>query len=136
MRPKTYTPLKRQHGLSYAGVLLIMSVAIFIGMFAFKVGPHYFEHWTVAKIAAELAEKPEVLKQSRSKVYKHINQAYQFNNLWGLKAEDTIVLTRDSNRGYVITVQYERRDTLFRNIDVVTRFDSSTDVDTSVADKK
>ncbi len=125
MRSNIYPQLKRQQGLGYTGILLLMSVGIFFGLFAFKVGPHYFEHWTVTKVAEDLAAKPEILKQPRSKVYKYINQAYRTNNLWDLKAEDTIKLTRDAKRGYLITVQYERRDTLFHNIDIVTSFDKS-----------
>lgn len=134
MRSNTFPQFKRQQGMSYTGALVILSVSIFIGMFAIKVGPHYFENWTVTKVADDLASKPEILKQSRSKVYQHINQAYRTNSLYDLQAEDTIKLKRDAKLGYVISVQYERRETLFHNIDIVTSFDSSpnTPLDTEL----
>ncbi len=122
MHYTTHRSFQRQRGLSFIGVMLIMSVAIFIGMFAFKVGPHYMQHWTVTSITKDLASQPEILKQSKSKVYKFVNQAYAHNNLWDLKAEDTIHLKREADVGYVVTVQYERRANLFRNVDVVTSF--------------
>lgn len=127
MGTRTYPQFGRQSGVGYTGMLLIMSVCIFIGMFAFKVGPHYFENWTVTAVAEDLEQKPELLKQSRSKVYAHINNAYRTNNLWDLKAEDTIKLTRDKKRGYIVEVQYERRAKLFHNIDIVTSFDTTSD---------
>lgn len=117
---------KRQLGLSMTGVMVIMSVSIFIGLFAFKVGPHYFENWTVVKIADDVAANPNLLKQPRSKVYNYIAQAYRTNNLWDLDPKETIKLKKDGKRGYIVTVQYEKRANLFHNIDVVTRFDQSS----------
>ncbi len=115
---------KHQRGMGMLSIFCLIAVALFLGMFAFKVAPHYMENWTVSKIASDVASNPELLKQPRGKVYKYIEQAYRMNNLWGLKPEDTIKLKKDGNQGYVVTVQYEKRDTLIRNIDVVTSFDT------------
>lgn len=125
MRSTAYRSLHRQRGISFTGVLVLLSCAVFIGLFAMKVGPHYLEHLTVTSITNDLVEKPELLKQSRSKVYEYINQGFRTNNLWDLKAEDTVTLKRDANKGYLVTVQYERRANLFRNIDVITSFHES-----------
>lgn len=119
--------MKQQKGMSYLGYLAILSAAIFIGLFAFKTGPNFFENWTVNKVVEDLSARPEVLKQSRSKVYQTINQAYRQNNLWDLKAEDTVLLQRDAKKGYAITVKYEKRTNLFSNIDLVMSFDSSSE---------
>lgn len=115
--------MNRQRGMGMLSMFAIVAVAVFVGLFAFKVGPHYMENWTVSKIASDVASNPELLKQPRSKVYSYINQAYRTNNLWDLSPQETIKLKKDGNRGYVVTVQYEKRDTLFRNVDVVTSFD-------------
>ena len=126
---KTAAGFKKQQGLGYTGYLLIMGLVVFVGMFAFRIGPNYFEHWTVEKVVEDLAAQPDLLKQPKSRVYAHLNQAYRQNNLWDLKAEDTIQLTRDAKLGYVIGVKYEKRDRLFHNIDVVTSFDSKVNGD-------
>ena len=116
--------LKHQRGMGMLSIFCIIAVALFIGMFAFKVAPHYMENWTVSKIASDVASNPELLQQPRSKVYSYIQQAYGMNNLWELKPEETIKLKKNGNKGYVVTVQYEKRDTLISNIDVVTSFDT------------
>lgn len=125
MRAQPYPSNRSQKGIGTTGILVLISLGIFVGLFAIKVGPHYFENWTVTKVAEDLAAKPEVLKQSRSKVYAHINSAYRTNNLWSLAAEDTIELTRDKKKGYIVTVNYERRAKLFHNISVVTSFNQA-----------
>ena len=115
---------KHQRGMGMLSIFCLIAVALFLGMFAFKVAPHYMENWTVSKIASDVASNPELLQQPRSKVYSYIQQAYGMNNLWELKPEETIKLKKNGNKGYVVTVQYEKRDTLISNIDVVTSFDT------------
>jgi len=114
--------LKHQRGMGMLTILVIMAISIFLGLFAFKVGPNYMESWTVSKIADDVAANPELMKQPRSKVYQYIHQAYRTNNLWDLKPEDTIKLKKDGKRGYIVSVEYEKRENLFSNIDVVTSF--------------
>lgn len=120
---------KKQQGLTFTVVLAIMSVLFFCALVGFKIGPHYMEYMTVKKIAVDLTRKEDVLKSTKSKVYKHIDQAYSTNNLWDLKAKDTIELQKDANKGYVVTVNYEKRINLISNIDVVTVFNNSVNAE-------
>lgn len=115
--------MRHQRGMGMLSVFVVIAVSLFLGLFAFKVGPNYMENWTVSKVASDVAANPDLLKQPRSKVYSYISQAYRTNNLWDLKPEDTIKLKKDGKRGYIVTVQYEKRDKLFSNIDLVTSFD-------------
>lgn len=129
MSSRKNTAYRSQRGLGLTGMLIVMAVAIFLGLFAFKVAPHYMENWTVMKIADDVAANPELLKKPRSKVYAYIDQAYRTNNLWDLDAKETIKLKKDGNKGYLVTVQYEKRAKLFHNIDLVTTFDTTTNAD-------
>lgn len=119
----SHPSIGRQRGIGLLSLFVIISVCIFLGLFAFKVGPNYLENWTVSKIAKDVASDPVLLKQPRSKVYNYISQAYRTNNLWDLNPEETIKLKKDGKRGYIVTVQYEKRDRFFSNIDIVTSFD-------------
>jgi len=115
----------RQRGMSMGMMLLVVAVAVFLGLFAFKVGPNYFENWTVQKIANDTATNAELMQsKSKSKIYSHLTKAYRTNSLWDLKPEDTIELVKNGNRGWNVHVKYEKRENLFSNIYVVTAFDS------------
>lgn len=109
-------------------VMLIMSVAIFLGLFVAKAGPAYFENWTVTKIADDIASNAELMRAPKSRIYSSIQEQYRHNNLWDLKAEDTITLKKDGKRGYLVTVDYEKRENLFSNIDLVMRFEKQAGV--------
>lgn len=114
-----------QRGMSMIQAMFLIAVFGFVGLFAFKVGPSYIEYLTVAKIADDVAANPELMKKPKGKVLTAIDKAYRTNNLWDLAAKDTILLEKDSNKGYVVKVQYEKRANLFSNIHVVTVFDKT-----------
>ena len=117
------TPRSRQRGLSMTALMAILGVAIFMGTFAFKVGPHYFENLTINKIVSDKMEDDSLRNAPRSKIYSALNQAYGMNNLYGMRAEDTVEIKKDKAGGYFMKVNYEKRANLFSNIDVVTRFE-------------
>jgi len=119
--------LKRQAGMSFLGIMLLVAVALFIGLFALKVVPSYIEFMTVSTIVEDTQTNAELMKSPKSKVMDSINAAYRQNNLWDLKAEDTIVLTKDRTMGYKVAVDYEKRANLFSNIYVVTEFKKDAD---------
>lgn len=114
--------VKRQNGLSMIAVIVILCVVVFFGMFAFKVGPNYMEYMTVKTIGDDIADNEELMKKPKSKVMFAIAQAYRANSLWGLKPDETFTLAKDGERGYIVTIDYEKRTNLFSNIDVVTKF--------------
>ena len=114
---------KRQKGLSFFGVLLIVTIAAFFGLFAFKVGPSYLEYMTVKSIGDDIANNADLMKQPKSKVMLALKQAYRANSLWELKPEESFVLTKDAAKGYIVKIDYEKRANLISNLYVVTKFD-------------
>lgn len=111
----------QQKGMSFPLILLMIGLVAFVGLFAVKVGPAYFEYMTVSKIIDETSQNATVMSQPKSKVLAHINKSYRTNNLWDLRAAETIVVKKDG-RSLVLDVDYEKRSQLFGNIHVVTVF--------------
>lgn len=119
---------QRQRGIGMVTVFIMLSVGIFLGIFAIKVVPQYLENWTVETIVQSAADDPDLLKQSKLRIYDKLNQSYRQNNLWDLKAEDTVVLEKiGRNKGYNIRVKYEKRTNFLHNIYLVTAFDTVPD---------
>lgn len=119
--------LKRQAGMSFIGVFALISMLLFIGLFALKVVPGYIEFMTVSSIVEETQTNAELMKSTKSNVLNSIDAAYRQNNLWDLKAKDTIKLTKDRLLGYKVEVEYEKRANLLSNIFVVTEFKKSAE---------
>ncbi len=115
--------LQRQAGMSMTMVLVVMSVVVFFATFGFKAGPAYFENWTVQKVVSQVAGDAQVMRGTRKGVFKKMNEMLGHNNIWSLKAEDIVVLTKVST-GYTAHLDYERRENLFSNIDLIMRFNT------------
>lgn len=123
-----YPGPQKQRGIGMMTVFFMLSIGIFLGIFAIKVIPEYLENWTVENIVQDAMEDPELLTQTKVRIYDHLNKAYRQNNLWDLKAEDTIVLEKvGRNKGYNLTVQYEKRTNFIHNIYLVTTFEKKAE---------
>jgi hypothetical protein len=120
---------QRQRGIGMLAVFIMLSIGIFLGIFAIKIVPQYLEHWTVKTIIQNAAEDPDFLKQTKGRIYTDLNKSYQQNNLWNLTAEDTVVLEKiGRNKGYSISVKYEKRANFIHNIYLVTAFEETPEI--------
>lgn len=117
----------KQNGMSMLLLLVVISVVSFFGIFAFKVLPNYMEYLTVKSIGNDIATDAELLKKPKSRVMKAIGQAFRSNSLYELKPEESFVLTKDGAKGFLVEINYEKRATLFSNLDIVTRFNHTYD---------
>lgn len=119
----------RMRGMSMTMIMLVMGVAIFFGMFAIKAGPVYMENLTVKSIIESTVADEELMRSSKSRVIVQLNQQFRMNNLWDLSAEDVVQVKKNSKGpGYELVLDYERRENLFGNIDLVMYFrDASVD---------
>ena len=111
-----------QRGFSLLAITVVITIAAFIGLFAFKVGPAYMEYMTVKSIGQDIVDNEALMKQPKSKVMSAIAQAYRANSLWELKPEESFTLQKSGTAGYIVTIDYEKRENLLSNIYVVTKF--------------
>lgn len=136
MTTRTYNRPQRQHGIGMVSVFVMLSIGLFLGLFALKIVPEYMENWTVKQIVEDTQANPEILKQTKGKIYNHLNQAYRQNNLWDLTAEDTIVLENQGRgKGYALKVKYEKRVPFIHNLHLVAAFDNAGDDQAPVAEE-
>ncbi|MFT4729248.1 MAG: hypothetical protein ACI9UN_003765 [Granulosicoccus sp.] len=120
---------QRQRGIGMLTVFIMLSIGIFLGIFAIKIVPQYLENWTVKTIVQNAAEDPSFLKQTKGRIYIDLNKSYRQNNLWNLTAEDTVVLEKvGRNKGYSISVKYEKRANFIHNIYLVTAFEETPEI--------
>ncbi|MFT6303838.1 MAG: hypothetical protein ACI9XK_004161 [Granulosicoccus sp.] len=121
---------QRQHGIGMVTVFVMLAIGIFLGIFAIKVVPQYIENWTVQSIVQDAVNDPDLLKQTKGRIYTHLNKAYRQNNLWDLKAEDSITLEKlGRDKGYKLLVKYERRANFIHNIYLVTAFEETPEIE-------
>jgi hypothetical protein len=121
MRPITRSAsCHRQRGLSMIGWLAVL-VLIAAGIsLTLKLLPHYIDFRTMQSVLRGLPAN-EVHTMSRPALFESIDRRFTINNLREFKIRDIIEVER-SRDATVLVVNYERREHLFFNIDVVINF--------------
>lgn len=116
--------IAKQRGVSLLGWILILIVVGFVASIAFKIIPHYMDNNTLDKLI--LATERDMATGKRinnvGDLYSHLDKGMQINNMHGLAARKVMEIRSDGPY-YLVHVNYERRETILKNIDLVLTFE-------------
>ena len=111
---------RKQRGMTMIGFLITLSVVMLFVYCGMKIIPMYTEYYSVKKALASLAAEPEITNTSKEKIrelfFKRLYMSYANN----VKPEAFKIESIDT--GYRLVVDYERREQLISNLDVVGKY--------------
>jgi C-terminal processing protease CtpA/Prc len=120
----TAPPLS-QKGLSFAGGLLALALVAFAVSVGLKVVPHYTDYWSVKKsIEAAMADKSILSVEA---LFTRVHKDMLINNIRDVDLDKALTV-RESAEGFKGTLQYEQRDPLIGNLDIVVKFNHEFNV--------
>lgn len=123
-RSRRQTTLRRrQRGMGFGGVMLIIVLVIFFANLAITMFPAYASFWQVQGIMDRLQEKPEVIAQGPRAIMTNLSSQLGINSIRDIGTQD-FKLERAPG-GINLLLDYEVRKHLFFNVDVVMAFDHS-----------
>lgn len=109
-----------QRGMTMLGFLITLSVVILFLYCGMKIVPMYIEYYSVKQALASIAEEPDSANASKEKLrelfFKRLYMSYA-NNV----KQDALKID-STDGGYNLLVDYERREQLIANLDVVGNF--------------
>lgn len=118
--------LKKQQGLGMLGWLVVLAVAGFFLLCAFKIIPLYAENrYVVSGLKALVEPGTKLEDMTTAEIKKKMGNFYMINNVRSKDAQN-IVVDRAANR-VVVKIDYEARVNLFYNLDVVVDFKNHLD---------
>ena len=115
--------LSRQRGISSAVVLMIALLLGLFFTFGLKVGPLYVNHNLITGLCQGLIDNGEANTLTVTEVRDRISSTLRINNITDFDLNS--ILMRKDNGEAIITVAYEKRVSLFANLDIVATFDES-----------
>lgn len=110
----------RQAGAVAIGTICIVLVVVATLSLALKVVPHYIDYLTIQSVIEQLPPA-EVAQMPRAQVFEALDKRFPINSLYGFKVRDIIKYERESDITKLI-LDYEKRENLFMNLDVVIKF--------------
>ncbi|MDA9003928.1 DUF4845 domain-containing protein [bacterium] len=118
--------IQKQAGLSSLAWLSIIIVAVFMGLFLFKVGGAYIDNAFVVSSLKKLGKSEDVNQLSPSKIKANILSQFTIDGVNDKDIRGAIKISKTS-KGKLITINYEKRTSFFRNIYLVVSFENELD---------
>lgn len=112
--------LRGQRGMSYWGLILIIAVFGFFLTCVSKMGPAYIDAHYVDEGLRSLSENANLRDMSRGEIKKELDRFFLINNVRG-EPTKAVQIIRGAD-SMLVSIDYELRQPLFYNVDVVMRF--------------
>ena len=112
--------LQGQRGMSYWGWMMVVAVFGFILTCVSKMGPAYIDAYYVDEGLKKLAENPSLRDMSRGQIKGELDRFFLINNVRG-QPTNAVQIIRGAD-SMLVSVDYELRQPLFYNVDVVMKF--------------
>lgn len=113
-----------QQGLSLIGIVAGLIAVAVVALVVMKIVPHYVDNRALERII--MAVENDLATSERVNTvgafHQHIAKGMQVNNINDLKSEDIMKITAEGGT-FAVDLNYERRESIFKNIDLVVKFE-------------
>jgi len=92
-----------------------------------KLAPLYLDHNTMSGVLDGMAAEDGLAGKRKADLQGMIEQRIKINNVRGFNVKDNIEIKRTKN-GTELVMDYEVRQNLFYNVDLVTYFDKTVEL--------
>ena len=116
-----------QKGLSLVGGLVMLVLAVFAISTAFKLVPHYLDYSQMKNIIEAVESNQGLGITTVSDFYSYVEKSMQLNSIRDIDLKQALRVTVENN-AFNARLNYEQREPLILNIDVVLKFDKQLSV--------
>lgn len=112
---------QKQSGMTMLGFLMVLCLVIFFAFCAMKIVPMYIEFYSVKQALKGLAEDQSLAGASKEKIREMYLRRLEMSYADHVKKMDAMKF-ESADGGVKMVVDYERRESLLANLDVVGKF--------------
>ncbi|GMQ83868.1 MAG: DUF4845 domain-containing protein [Gammaproteobacteria bacterium] len=115
-----------QKGMTAIGWLLVLSLIAFFTLITLRLVPAYLEFSKVSSVLESLKNEPGITRKTRGEILGLIRKRFDVNDVYQVDAKQVVV---KKDKGVLkVSINYERREHMVGNIDVVATFDKQVEV--------
>lgn len=116
--------MKRQRGMSFIGIVLILILVVFGALIGMRVTPAYIEYFAIKKAVNAIASSGELRGASAADVRRAFERRQNVDDFTAIGPQD-IEISKDGG-DVVISFAYEKRIPLFYNVSLLIDFAGSS----------
>ncbi|HKK05734.1 MAG TPA: DUF4845 domain-containing protein [Gammaproteobacteria bacterium] len=117
---------QHQKGVTAIGWILILALIACVVFFLLKLVPIYLDGFTVGDVVSSFKTDPDIGSKTPGQILREINKRLDINMIDDVKPDD-ISIDKGANL-MTIEIDYEVREHLVGNIDIVVHFDKRADI--------
>ena len=117
----------KQGGISATGFIIILLIIGFFTMIALKLLPVYFENFKIKSALESLKDESGISNKTNIEIGNIIAHRFIIENIDRVKS-DQVKIKRDRSK-IVIDLDYEVRDNLVANVDLVVTFKDKVEIE-------
>ncbi len=115
-----------QKGMTAIGWLLVLGLIAFFTLITLRIVPLYLEYAKVTSVLESLQNEPGITRQTRGEIVKLATKRFEVNDV---RYVDPKLIKVSKDRGVLrVGIEYERREHLIGNVDIVATFDKHIEV--------
>ena len=115
-----------QLGMSTSSLILVIGLAGFFLTLLFRMGPAYLDNMGLrSAMKSMVTNYPEIHQMEKDRIYSQMSSYFTINGIRDVSVRD-IKIVRTAERT-LLNHEYEKRISLFLNIDVVLMFRNQVD---------
>ena len=115
-----------QKGMTAIGWLLVLGLIAFFTLITLRLVPAYLEFAKVTSVLESLQNEPGITRKTRGEIIQMITKRFDVNDVYQVDAKQ--VKIKKEKGVLTVSINYERREHLVGNVDVVTTFDKQVEV--------
>jgi len=120
--------LKQQRGIGYLGILIILGLTAFAGLFGMKVGPLYMENSSVNTAMEYLIGTPNLGKKGKKSIIDTLDKQLYIDGVESFDARNLKIVKSKTKKAWIVTAEYDAQVNLVSNLDVIAHFTKTVEV--------
>ena len=117
---------KRQQGLSFFGLILVLGFIAALVLLILRIAPIYLDHGKVAGALADMKKTDNIQAKSEYEIRDSLNKRFNINYVYDV-TQDDIKITKHGN--YLkIAIEYEVVRKIIGNLSVLVEFNDVIEV--------
>ena len=117
----------KQRGATIWINLIWLVIIMFLGIVGVKIVPYYLDNYTVAGALEGLNRESDLEKLGNKQIHTRLGKQFTINGIRNIE-KDEIVIERNKTRLIAVNIDYEIREHLFFNVDIMLTFKNRLDV--------
>jgi len=115
-----------QKGMTAIGWLLVLGLIAFFTLITLRLVPAYLEFGKVTSVLESLKNEPGITAKTRGEIIKMVSKRFDVNDVYDV--DPKLVQVKKDKGVLKVSINYERREHLVGNVDVVTTFEKQVEV--------